>query len=500
MAGAILSILIASTLYGFNWYSFYDTKSNFAKARAVIIAEDIKTLALATKARPGNDHEFLKSLDHYLRDRYQLIVVSRGSEGSGGSGWTKSNKVPVDFSRKLVTSEHILDTKAEPGGKNPIQVHVTVGIRPRFMVALAWAWSFSILDYRKDSQGWWAYALYNRSIPLYGYLFTIILVGFGTIRAIYRDQQELLKLDRETGTLTAELDRLKNHHSEEILVLRKQIDHDRDQRNDAVSHRNKLMDEIRGIEHEYQTLTEAWPKTKPHSQRIKDTKERRSRVEHVLASYNVKVAFYEQELKGSRSELDAAEQLLLEVEHQRQGLNEKLQDRNRQIRKLQGLIQKTQKKIRSAQTDQLLAGMAHIRELQEWEENQGYIEEQLDFWIKTGKQTRVNFASHSKSRQVEEQFQKIDQEFVNRYFSHAGNREYERGSRRLIRVNTNEPMDSASNSGELIIALDDDKGRTLGLRFETRKDAPDLIHIGFVLAVLLRSKCRDFRRFDIRTR
>ena len=50
MAGLILSILIASTLYGFNWYSFYDTRSNFAKARAVIIAEDIKTLALATKA------------------------------------------------------------------------------------------------------------------------------------------------------------------------------------------------------------------------------------------------------------------------------------------------------------------------------------------------------------------------------------------------------------------------------------------------------------------
>ena len=50
------------------------------------------------------------------------------------------------------------------------------------------------------------------------------------------------------------------------------------------------------------------------------------------------------------------------------------------------------------------------------------------------------------------------------------------------------------------MALDDDAGRTLGMRFETRKDAPDPANIGFLLALLLRSKCRDFRHYAVRAR
>ena len=54
--------------------------------------------------------------------------------------------------------------------------------------------------------------------------------------------------------------------------------------------------------------------------------------------------------------------------------------------------------------------------------------------------------------------------------------------------------------GELVVALDDDAGRTLGLRFEVRDDAPDAARIGFVLALLLRARTRDWRHFEVRTR
>ena len=55
-------------------------------------------------------------------------------------------------------------------------------------------------------------------------------------------------------------------------------------------------------------------------------------------------------------------------------------------------------------------------------------------------------------------------------------------------------------AGQLIAALDDDAGRTLGLRFALRPDAPDVSHVGFVLALLLRTHSRDFRAFAIRVR
>ena len=40
-------------------------------------------------------------------------------------------------------------------------------------------------------------------------------------------------------------------------------------------------------------------------------------------------------------------------------------------------------------------------------------------------------------------------------------------------------------------------GRTLGLRFDLRKDAPDAASVGFVLAMLLKAQTREFRDFGV---
>jgi len=500
LAGAILSALIASILYGFNWHTFYDTRTNFAETRAELIARDIATLAVATNAAPGNDDKFRKNLSQYLSPRRQLITVSRVNSVKGEDPeWSQTNGIAVDESRTLMAADFELEVAAGPDDNAPLHVDVRVGIRPRFVVALTRAWSFSILDYLDNPQRWSAEALYNRSIPLYGYLLTILIVGFGTIRAFYRDQQDLIRLEREAYEVAAELDQLREQHSEEIAVFRIQIDHTENQRDDAVKRRNRLTDEIAGIEREYQELIDTSPATNVDDTRLQETAERKTQVERVLASYNAKVAHYEHELTETRSELDAAEQLLQEVEDRREDLDGKLYDRNRKIRKLQGVIKETQKEIRNKQSDQLRVGKAHLQAIRESEKSQDTIEEQLGYWIKTGGHARVNFSRHSKVEMVEQQFQKIDPGFVDHYFTHVNNSEYERGSRRLIRVIADAGRDIDFTGGKLIIALDDDAGRTLGMHFETRKDAPNPLHIGFVLALLLRSNCKDFHSFSIRT-
>lgn len=57
------------------------------------------------------------------------------------------------------------------------------GIRPGLAMALHRAWTFSFADFRRDPERWWNEQLYNRSTPLYGHLLTILVVGFGTLRA-----------------------------------------------------------------------------------------------------------------------------------------------------------------------------------------------------------------------------------------------------------------------------------------------------------------------------
>jgi len=501
IAGFLMSVVIASVLYGFNWHTFYDTRTNFAKNRAEQVAKDIEILAIATHALPANETLFRKAVEQYVATRRQLIDVSRVQTGADNKvEWAQSNRVVVDDSRVPVVSTFKLEAGIAPDQSSSLQVSFRVGIRPPFSVALFRAWTLSIFDYIESPQQWKEQFLYNRSIPLYGYLLTILIVGFGTIRTFHMDQLELRRLDQEARELEVELEQLGKQHSEEITLLHHQVDHTTQQRDEAIRNRDQLLEEIGGIEREYLELIKTSPTLAGDDPRFQQARNKKSQVERALASYNVKVALHEYELENTRIELDAAEQLLHEVEDRREDLSSKLRDRNREIRKLRVVTQETQKEVRKIQSEQFRLGQAHLRELREWDENQGLIEEQLAKWVENDGKAHVNFSRHSKVDWVEEQFQKIDSEFVNRYFTHVNNSEYERGGNRLIRVHTEGEKDGDVNSGAVLVALDDDAGRSISLRYETRKDAPKPQYIGFVLALLLRGKCRDFYNFSIRTR
>ncbi len=497
LAGVLLSAIIASILYGFNWHTFYDTRKNFAKERAQIIAGDVATLAKASGAAPGNDVEFRHILREYLPGRRQKITVSRLIENEPHPQWQETNDTVVDKSRTQVAVTTLIDGD-DTSVKAHISIEVKVGNRPRYVVSLVRAWSFSLLDYLDDPDGWWTNALYNRSRPLYGYLFTIMIVGFGTIRALYRDQRQLLRLEREAEELGEDLDRFRDEHMDEVNRLQHQMEHLSHQHQKAITHQDQLTEEIRGIKREYRKLVETTD-AGADDDRLAQATQRKSRVERVLASYNLKVAHYQREMEQSRSEFEAAEQLLHEVEARREGLNQKLQDRNQEIRKLHKLIRETQKEINSVRSNQVQQGRAHLHDLEEWEDSQSSVEEQLGIWMKGG-HARVNFSSHGMIGVVERQFEKIDQAFVDRYFTHVNNLEYTRGARSLIRVHTDSKEEGQPSAGKLLVALDDDAGRTLGLRFEVVPDGPDAAHVGFLLAMLLRAKCRDFMHYQIRVR
>ncbi|MHC4841049.1 MAG: hypothetical protein ACYTDT_08870 [Planctomycetota bacterium] len=192
-------------------------------------------------------------------------------------------------------------------------------------------------------------------------------------------------------------------------------------------------------------------------------------------------------------ELAAAEELLREVEQQRAELEKTVKDSSAEMYNLKATVEAATRKSFEARARTMMLTRSNVKKTDVIAKR---MEDMLKSWIKK-EDLNVNFSEHGHAIDVQNQFEKIDQEFVTRYFTHITNPEYERGQHRIIRVN--EELDpDGSKYGELVVSLDDDKGRTLGLRFDVRKQAPDIKAVGFVLAMYLRAMTRDFRDFGIK--
>ena len=76
-AGLALSIAIASALYAFNWYSFYDTRRHEAETRAEEIADDLALLAEAT-AGASDPNEALRAAG---REEVRVLVADQDQVG-----------------------------------------------------------------------------------------------------------------------------------------------------------------------------------------------------------------------------------------------------------------------------------------------------------------------------------------------------------------------------------------------------------------------------------
>ena len=174
-------------------------------------------------------------------------------------------------------------------------------------------------------------------------------------------------------------------------------------------------------------------------------------------------------------------------------LDNQLNDKNRELWKLKAEVQGAQSHARESRLKTMMLTRSHIKK---GEHTLRMLEEMLKRWIRSSGAANVNFSTHGHASDVAAQFEKIERDFVDRYFTHVTNPEYERGQHRVIRVKSGEDPDGGK-FGELVIALDDDAGRTLGLRFDLRKDAPDAASVGFVLAMLLKAQTRDFRDFAV---
>lgn len=207
-----------------------------------------------------------------------------------------------------------------------------------------------------------------------------------------------------------------------------------------------------------------------------------------LGQHESAVSAHDDELNQLQTELEAAEQLLTEVDTQREAMKRQLAEQGQELYRLRSEMQAVQHKSALQRARTMMLTRSNVRKT---EVVANRLEDQLKSWVKKTGECNVNWSEHGHAGIVAEAFERLDREFVDRYFSHATNTEYERGAKRAIRVN------GQDDYGELVIALDDDAGRTLTLRFELRKDAPDARFVGFVLAMYLRAITRDLRDFDI---
>lgn len=192
-------------------------------------------------------------------------------------------------------------------------------------------------------------------------------------------------------------------------------------------------------------------------------------------------------------ELEAAEDLLREVEQQRTELEKQVKDCSAEMFNLKATVDAANRKSLEHRARTMLLTRSSVKRTDVIAKR---MEDMLKAWVMK-EDLNVNFSEHSHAIDVQKQFERLDIEFITRYFTHVTNPEYERGQHRLIRVNE-ETDPKGEKYGELVVSLDDDKGRTLGLRFDIKKQAPDIKAVGFVLAMYLKAMTREFRDFGIK--
>ena len=216
---------------------------------------------------------------------------------------------------------------------------------------------------------------------------------------------------------------------------------------------------------------------------------------HALEAHESEMAGHDHELDELQTELGAAEELLREVDTQRGALEGQLKDRDKELWRLRSEIEGMQRRSHEQRSRTVMLTRSNVKKT---DVVAGRLEDQLKHWVKNTGEANVNFSEHGHASMVREFFGKLDRDFINRYFSHVTNPEYERGKHRTIHVHDGKDPDG-TEYGELRVALDDDAGRTLGLRFDLKGTAHDAKSVGFVLAMYLRAINRELRDFDVHT-
>ncbi|MCA8914122.1 MAG: hypothetical protein KDB90_01820 [Planctomycetes bacterium] len=289
----------------------------------------------------------------------------------------------------------------------------------------------------------------------------------------------------DPGAVAAELDAVRSQQQQTLDELRKRIESVQSAKQRAEAERARLMkglNEITGGSDN--SVTVALVNAHEVAEQARQ-----------LEAHDGELAGHDSELEHLAEELTAAEQLLREVDAQRGALEGQLKDRDKELWKLRSEIDGVQRRSHEQRARTMMLTRSNVRKT---DVVAGRMEDQLKHWVKKTGEANVNFSEHGHASMVSDFFGKLDREFIDRYFSHVTNPEYERGKHRAIHVHAGKDPDGVE-FGELRIALDDDAGRTLGLRYDLKGDAPDVIAVGFVLAMYLRAMHRDLRDYAIHT-
>lgn len=311
-------------------------------------------------------------------------------------------------------------------------------------------------------------------------------------RALAESPSGETEVHSQAQEVRAELAAMRAEQQQSLELLRDRLNAAQREIETAVHDKERLMAELHEIVPDAPGDASAtFLIEQAHEKVAKESK--RQAAQTRVAAREASILRTKSEIEEMQKELAAAEALLSESDRRAAELDNQLNDKNRELWKLKAEVQGAQSHARESRLKTMMLTRSHIKK---GEHTLRMLEEMLKRWIKSSGVANVNFSTHGHASDVAAQFEKIERDFVDRYFTHVTNPEYERGQHRVIRVKSGKDPDG-SEFGELVIALDDDAGRTLGLRFDLRKDAPDAANVGFVLAMLLKAQCREFRDFGV---
>lgn len=372
--------------------------------------------------------------------------------------WAVSNDRKLDASRSLVSKDFSINS-----GESIFEFSYRYSNRPPFLTALLRAWSWSVLDYLENPEGYWKYNLYNRSTPLYSALAVVALLSVPLFIRTYRDKQTY-------SLLKAHLRELEIKKNEAVIALAEE------QRTttERIQERDKKLAEI----------TKDLEKVRLEAANIS---EESNQLLALGEAEILEVKSERQELINEREELQKAKETL---ESQYAKINSELVSTKSAMENLKSLS-----KVQFHIENSITGDVANQTKLAKDSRAYNKLKAHLKKWILLKGKADVNISMHGTKKVISDALEKIDRDFIDEFFVHVNNERYSSAERRTIKVL---PIsDQNSYSGVINVYIDHDYGCALSFAFQTRNKAP-VNNIGFVLAVLLRAVCKDFEDYTIK--
>lgn len=436
----LVAILLASAVYAVNNYFFYRSREFDKNYEAQIVFQGVQSL---TRAEINNDPHLKALVESYINDIRASVTVEKSRDGV--KVWKTWNGKQQDASRQMIKKE----MQFEADNSRYVIIY-EYGNRPDMLLSVWRAFSFSIYDYVENSEQYWKYRLLNRSLPFWSYFLIIIFAVLVSVKK-YKQDLQVIPL-------------LQAHYQDKMALV---IDNSKEQLEIERNEREEIEKVLEEKEKELENLSNESAEEKQSNSKL-------------ISKLKAEIASLSEQKENKDKLVYDREFQIMQLEEDKCNQNKRISEL---IKELNELSQKIKDTANMEQEHDRDVSFKNIKKII-----------RTEYLAKNYKNGKVS--EHCRSHELVSLITKLREEEL---FVDVRNDAYEPRMQGTIKVTDEKAVGNDGAVGSLKIVLRDDKGRSVLCSFAVKKEYSSHIEkVGFVIAMLIRTKYKDFKDFTIK--